>query len=130
MATQRMPPAAGTARRSFNASRSSRRCRNPVAESERTTSFSCSRSCRSSFWAAARPAATQGRRHAPEGQHQFDGQGGSVGQNGIHLEGVIVPAPLAGRPRAPLQRRMRRLIEQIHDRLSDQALIEAEQLEP
>ena len=43
---------------------------------------------------------------------------------------VIVPAALQAGREGTLERRVRRFIEQVHDRLSDQVAVEAEQLQP
>ena len=131
MVTQRMPPAAGTARRVLDRLEHFA----PMQESRRGV-----RAHRIVQMLGHLAVVFLGRRQhqphtglaivLPESEHQLDRQRRAVRENRVYLQSVIVPAPLQAGGEGAAQRGVRGFVEQIHDRLTDERFIGAEQLEP
>ncbi len=65
-----------------------------------------------------------------ERQNHLDGKSPAVAQNRIDLERVIVPTALQASGERAAQRRLSGLVEQVHDRLTEQPILPAEELNP
>ena len=130
---KRTPPAGGAAMRTPIASSSGRRSSRPVVASRFTASV---RSVVS--WRSSRLLRRHHDAHAgfvlefARRQHQIELQLRAVAEQGGHLERVIGPLALAAGDERALERGVRAVIEQVHQRLADDraAVVVAEQLEP
>jgi hypothetical protein len=65
-------------------------------------------------------------------ERELEGQRRAVGEQGLHPEAVIAPLALQARDQSAFERRMRLLLEQVHERRAGERVVArvAEQLEP
>ncbi len=63
-------------------------------------------------------------------ENDLDGQDGAIGQDGSHLQRVIIPTALETSGQCALERRLARFVEDVHDRLTDQTFGVAVKLDP
>jgi len=66
----------------------------------------------------------------PERERHFDRQHAAIGEQRVCTQWMVAPAALQTSGERAAQRRMRRFVEQVHDRLPGETLLDAEQLAP